>query len=78
MVQGVKEKLCFSQFTATPPSPTHIAARDFQSSQRHTSVQALLLCIGRPIAAKFLRGRGGKIMKIHEKKNTIFLERPVV
>ena len=24
VVQGVQEKLCFSQFTATPPSPTSL------------------------------------------------------
>ena len=26
-IQGVQEKLCYSQFTATPPSPTSLVKR---------------------------------------------------
>ena len=42
LIYRVFRKNCvFSQFTATPPSPTSL--RDLQSSQRNASVQSLLL-----------------------------------
>ena len=41
IIQGVQEKLCFSQFTANP-SLAYIAVRDLQSSQSNASVQSLI------------------------------------
>ena len=69
-LQGVQERLYFFTIHCNP----FLSVRDLHSSQRNASVQSLLL------AGNFLynqRGWGGKLLRIHGKKNTIFNEHPV-
>ena len=60
----------FSQFTATPPSPTWL------EETFNASVQSLLLAgFAQPTAAECWRGRGGKLSRIRE--NTLLNEHPI-
>ena len=76
----VQEKLCLSQFTATPPSATSLS-RDLQSSQRKASVQSLLLAGNFLYNQKQPSAVEGEVANFQLfrilKKNTIFNEHPV-
>ena len=81
---GCSGKIIFFHYPLQPIPRLHIAARDFQSSQRNASVQLRLL---RLLAGQFdqtlyshsspvLTRRGGKIMIFL--KHTFFIEHPVL
>ena len=71
-IQGVQEKLCFSQFTAIPPSPT-LLEETFKAlnAMRVYSHSYWLVFYVQPIAAECWRGRGGKLSRILGKKHNI-------
>ena len=70
----------FSQFTATPPSPTSLAVRDLQSSkQRNASVQSLLLADNfcTTNSSRVLARERWQNFENSREKNTMFNEHPV-
>ena len=66
-IQGVQEKLCFSQFTATPLSPT-CKRPSMLSMQCNCTVILMAGIFVQPIAAECWRGRRSKLSRILEKK----------